>query len=61
MKLPAPFRKHGTKRPLQNRPDVLAGGLVEAARLLGGQPFVFSAPPAATKIELDKGNETIYY
>src|SRR6267143_5496156 len=35
--------KHGTERPLQNRPGKLvAVGLVEAARLWGGQSCVHS-------------------
>jgi hypothetical protein len=39
-----PFRpeKHGTERPLQKRPALLAVGFVEAARFLGGQPFASS-------------------
>jgi len=43
---PCPLRPevHGTERPLQNRRALLVVGFVEAARFLGGQPFVPSRP-----------------
>jgi hypothetical protein len=50
--------KHGTAA---TKPFRLVVGFVEAARLLGGQPFVFFLPPDRAKFALDTESGNVYY